>query len=767
MLESRLCRETLAAAEAFHARKLWLQYDGNECFAVVVPGEEYPLFASIMGQAGEEFGLTLFRGPNACWDLSDLLVRDPQDVGRLDEAAIIGFSMGPFAEAPPFGRSFLAKARFAGSRSSIVPCFLAKDAGREPRKLTSEEVRTCLYVLRGVLKAVDAGMLEPGPLRPGQETLTLVIGGDPLDPEVSCELRRFSRAPGSTRARLAVPAGDLSSLPRLPSRWLLGFPVLPVSIEGDDRTVRVVLIADGDSELMVEAKPIQGGVAEAVEVVCEAFRGHNALEVKGLPREVAVANRELFNALCPMLDSLGVPCRYEPGIRLLDGILEHFVGGLSSDGLESEEDTGDPDAVPAADDLRGWKLCDQRLYHRAQAWLADAGGASDRAVARYFGGAEAGDPFLHDRVDMFPGMSFFEWCWLDYRATRRSKTLAEKMLAAELPRAERILLEARLSATPSMYRVDSVKKGEWVELVDVLFGGEVVVHDTALSGSATRDMCFPGRVFPAGEFHFVSPLGPPLSPFEVGDALEFLGDEGLELTQRGTKARAHLFGRLWAWSEQRRARTSRPHVVNTDGDDMCVHTTTYLVGDEAEARKAISAREDIDWDDEETSCTWVRRKHRGPGPALGDALSLGTLTFIGDELLVEVSSAERLRKARAWLDKIPGIEFQAVRSRTLDELLEADVPPDDRIGAQEEVPMTPDLAAHLQEFFRRHYMDWLDSALPVFNGKTPRETCRTAEGRKKVARMIRATPRPVGSPGVTVDVPRAAMLKALGLTDEA
>ena len=221
---------------------------------------------------------------------------------------------------------------------------------------------------------------------------------------------------------------------------------------------------------------------------------------------------------------------------------------------------------------------------------------------------------------------------------------------------------------------------------------------------------------------------------------------------------------LEAWTEARRAQGFHPQVRNMDGEEIRFHTATYLVQDEAQARSALSARGDIECDEEDDTYIWERHKGREPGAVIGDSLTLGTLRVIGDELLLEVNSAERLKKARAWLDRVPGIAFRSVRSQTLDEARRADRPPDDQI--RQDVPMTPELVAHVRDLMHQHFMAWLDMPLPMFGGKTPRQMCSTEEGKQRVARLIRATPRPVGPAGPDIDVPRKEMLKALGLEEE-
>jgi len=342
-------------------------------------------------------------------------------------------------------------------------------------------------------------------------------------------------------------------------------------------------------------------------------------------------------------------------------------------------------------------------------------------------------------------------------------SLAERMLGGALPEAERLLLKARLNAVPSLFKVERIERGKSFTVLDVLFGGETVVHDKAMSETATANMGLAARVFPAGSFHFASPLGPPLAPLELDGALEFLQHLGMEFTREGTKGKSHLFGRLWAWADECRAGGFRPRIKNTDGDEMRFHTATYAVSDEAEARAALSARGDIR-QEEEGRYTWFRVNEPGSSIMPGDTTILGTLSFVGDELLVEVNSGRRLKKARVWLDRIPGVEFRGVRVRTLEQVREEGTPPDDRLGRRE-VPVTPELVAYVRALTHRQYMQWLDTPLPMLGGKTPRETCRTAEGKRRIARLIRTIPKPTGPGGADVDIPRKQMFDALGLTE--
>ena len=118
---------------------------------------------------------------------------------------------------------------------------------------------------------------------------------------------------------------------------------------------------------------------------------------------------------------------------------------------------------------------------------------------------------------------------------------------------------------------------------------------------------------------------------------------------------------------------------------------------------------------------------------------------------------------RKWLEKLPGVVFCNVTTRRLDEPAK-DRPLDDRISKPQPVEMTPEMTVYVQEMMNKHYMGWLDTPLPALGGKTPRDACRTPDGRRQVAMLIRTTPDPMGP--ALVRVPREAMLRELGLVGE-
>ena len=753
MSKTRLYRETLEAALAFHRLRLWTEFEDEDCYAIIVPGEEHPFVACILGQSGIEYGLNLVRGPGAAATMRELFSPSVSEREAFERIPILSFTMMRLAEIPPQRRKFLKKAKFECRRETLVPFFIAKNPGHRMRDPDAGETKKLLYVLKAILKAHALGMLVPHSILAGDDVPTLVVSGDdPLDPDVREELRALAGGPATPAAPVALagqPPG-LDELPRLDARWFIAFPVMPVQVGQDDRTTRSVLVVDGETGLVIALELLLGGdVGEAARLLFKVFEGGDSGALRGLPSEIVFTSRELFDATAPALAGLDVKTVYDPIVPAIEEIVDSLRGHLMS--------PAGVDEIPAPDDLADWKAVDNFFIRHSLEELDATGWNLERAAIRYFGdGRYSG--YVPDEHRDFAMLCAQEWMVQDYRPTKRSKTVAEKMLVGRLSEAVRRVLEARLAAHPSIYKVEKIDRGLSLTCTDILLGGTVEVFDRGLAESGQEEVCLPMRVFRVGEFHFASPVGPPMTMHETTDAIECLVDKGLKLDREGLKAGVNLFGRLWGHLAERRL-APPPRMVNFDGEDIIFYTATYKVTGEREARKALAARPDVEQDEDDPNDYRFSGTPLKPQPGM-ETVSLGRLLFVGDELLHEVNSAGRLDSARAWLDSVPGIKFVKVASRPIEQALAEDVPLDDRLG-RSDPELTPEIATYLEEHLRKYYFEWLDTPVPMFGGKTPREMAKTKAGRARVAAHIRGFPR--GSDQIDMPVPVDEMLRELGI----
>jgi hypothetical protein len=358
--------------------------------------------------------------------------------------------------------------------------------------------------------------------------------------------------------------------------------------------------------------------------------------------------------------------------------------------------------------------------------------------------------------------AFAEWYGFHHRGKKKDLTPVEKMLAGDLPRSHRFMLEARRQARISLYNIESIEPGVGLNLRDILFGGTLFIHDVNLAATAKTGIALPLRTYDAGNFHFAALLGPALPSLLVPEAVDFLESQGLEADPAGATEKAHLWGRLWEWQENRREALS-PYLEEEDEDDGIV--AVFRVKNKGKVKKALLAHPEIEYDEVEDEYIWIKSELDSFSGAEeeNDIDPVGFLWFKNKELYVDVVSEELLEEVRTWLEAIPGITLNR---------LESPVGPEEWTSDREEEDWLHGLnlerySLKLEDFqaiMNNFFMKCLDLPFDFLNGQSLRQMCRTPQGRRKVAIMIRSLPSPPATTGLTV--PRVEMLKALGLGEE-
>ena len=203
-------------------------------------------------------------------------------------------------------------------------------------------------------------------------------------------------------------------------------------------------------------------------------------------------------------------------------------------------------------------------------------------------------------------------------------------------------------------------------------------------------------------------------------------------------------------------------LTNTDGEDLDLQEAVFRVTDPEAARKVIAARDDVELDEEADEFVWWKPT-REDQATFGDRVTHARLRLLGDELLVNVTSAGRLRRAQEWIDRIPGVRFERVRPIPIEP--RAERPLDDRINPPQPLELSPEMVEEMTARLREHYRRWCDIPVPALGGKTPRQACRTASGRSRVALMVRSLPSAM--PGLDMAAISAEVLRELGLEGRA
>ncbi|MEE8468230.1 MAG: hypothetical protein V3T22_07230, partial [Planctomycetota bacterium] len=543
---------------------------------------------------------------------------------------------------------------------------------------------------------------------------------------------------------------DLRTLPRVDQRWLLARVHMAAAISGDARSMFGIFVAEESSGLILSNAIAMGDeLAPAAQALTEAFRGEGDLgseNAGGLPREIVFDSPRLHAAFAPVLTGFGVQAELDEECPALIELSTAFQAAEFSTGEDGEPQL-----------LQEWKDNDRNVASQLVEETLGTNAPVKRAMKRYFGTLEDVDELLGQLDDSVPFGAFAEWLAADYRATSRSKTKLEKRLTKKrLDPVERRLLQARVDAVLSIFRVDSCEPGATLDVEDVLTGKRYLVHDAALSGCDLEGIFLPLRLLRIFGWYFPLIAGPALTPLDVNQALEELERLDVELTPEGLRRDAHLLGRLWSWQLMREE--GAVTFTNTDGEPLEFQTATFRIADSVALERALGEHAHLHTDTAPGSWVWTRETTT---TNYGDSVVLGHLDLLDDRLVLEVNSLERLELAREWLEAIPGVRFERATAHGLDD---SDLPLDDRLPDPPSEPPPPEVADEIEHSMRDLYFRWLDERVPMLGDHTPREACGTQQGRRKVAWMVR-TMFAMGTPDGPIAVPREELLRELGISE--
>lgn len=754
-----LAKTLVERALEFHARRPWTRVEVDAPLLVRVPDDEHPLVVTIVGQGGEHFGVSLWRGPDA-FDQSVALSLASSDGREIHAAAsVLMLSFDPLSEIPPEFRSVLKSAGHRARPGAAAPFLMASPPHAHTRPLNRREARIMAQCLAGLQSLDDAGALAPRSLssQPRRMIEVRVTG------EVGHETCEHAWVPTPSTSidlppLLSLPE-SLAQLERRAVDWGLHLVRIEGRVGNDERVPMAIVIADLDADKILATRVMLGDdLAQVADVLADVLNEQGAR-----PRTLWCANTRVADALTPALSGLDLEVRVDDEAPWAKVQAESLQASLA------ERGQGGRDRLPTT--RAGWLDVDFDVLDQLIAETSEDALGADK-IARYFG-PRTGLRWLEDEATQkLAGVTFSEWALGDARERSSTPTIVERALTQrQWSAAERACLESRRAAHLSLFRIDRVEPGGDVEAFDVLAERSLTIEDPNLVQIAREGSLLPLRIRRLGSFTFARIAGPPMGVLHADRALDALQRQGLELAADGLQKRPELLGRLWdILDEVEAARSATPLALsNTDGEPLAMQRATFYVADRAALTRGLASRPDVDAEEDDGQWTWFgaaltapkrgRGKRRRAEPGSGRKV-LARFELVADSLLVEVNSDGRLARARDLLETIPGVEF---RSTMPVDLTSGPAPLDDRLA----VPVggavdVAEMQEQMEEFLRQRYLTWLDEAIPVLGGKSPRMAVKTAAGRSQVKRLILTMPA-VPFPGGAAQPPRAELLRELGL----
>ncbi len=339
----------------------------------------------------------------------------------------------------------------------------------------------------------------------------------------------------------------------------------------------------------------------------------------------------------------------------------------------------------------------------------------------------------------------------------------------------RTWVETCCDAPFTFLEVQSVDRGRGVEVLDLLLGRRMFLHDLSLSEVARPWLVFFGKPVEVDGLCFLEAVGPTAFEPQLRDgiveatrALLGVGKRKI-LRSKDLLARTDELLALY-WEAAESTRHPQPlQLQNTDGHPLVLCTSTYRVLNPALVAQALSHIEGVEANDGtglETAWSWTR-----PGNdmhAEWDNTVIASLRLADSILRLETNSTERDAALRDRLELECGrlLDFEGTdqKDATNEDAIRQITSQDAGLGAEEEVRLPPEVERQaMSEFLERHYQSWPDKPLPALGGKTPRQAIRTKEGRRQVEGVIRTMEFRNSPDGVAFDF--NTLRRELGLTE--
>jgi len=368
---------------------------------------------------------------------------------------------------------------------------------------------------------------------------------------------------------------------------------------------------------------------------------------------------------------------------------------------------------------------------------------------------EAWPIFANDDIPMHDdhqevGQLFVAWAschWApDGRPPARQwmETASEPMKNPEL----RAWADACLQAPFTFLEVQSIDRGRGAEVLDLLVGQRMFIHDRSFSEIARPWLVVFAKPVTYGGHSFLEAVGP--VPFEprLKDAIVDAARAVIGCRKSKALQPADLLAKDLELLDVYRgiaqeARQPRPlRLQNTDGHPMVLCTTTYRVLDLGRLAEALGRLEGLDpmeGPDAGKGWSWIRagnRLHPDWENTLVASLRLGIGT-----LRLETNSRERDAEFRAQLEK-GGAGLLEYVGTEQEDATDADairrIAPEASESGSDTGRLPPEVEREaVRALMERHYNSWPDTHLPALDGKTPRQAARTKAGRNRVEGLIR------------------------------
>ncbi|SDL95061.1 hypothetical protein [Aliiruegeria lutimaris] len=321
----------------------------------------------------------------------------------------------------------------------------------------------------------------------------------------------------------------------------------------------------------------------------------------------------------------------------------------------------------------------------------------------------------------------------------------------------RAYIEGLRDAPVSLYEVSKIEPGKSMLVRDLLTGSAPVM---VREKSATR-MLKPWdriavRVVPQGDHHVISGALLPFTPDAsdllaevLRDALNLGKRKKLRLSADQLRQCAPLFSNAWLFESLPGALDPEPmQLANAEGDELLFHDLRFPFAKGVVQKDVMTRLAEMPAIQPAGPKAWNwlapedERNNRPTGGLVVAQMNsgntvLGTLELKGKALILSVNSASRAERGEILImESLKDLLKRPLSAiQTVDQVM-ANRDQIDNGSDEEEIP--PDIARQIiHQQLDQHYRDTLNQPIPALGGKTPRQSVRSAAGRKKVVEWLK------------------------------
>lgn len=419
------------------------------------------------------------------------------------------------------------------------------------------------------------------------------------------------------------------------------------------------------------------------------------------------------------------------------------------------------DVDPEKAELFDWIATLQRTIFSMVPMMDAVENANEDAMAQYFGDVDDADRLMSE-----DGGDLIVECYTNWRcrhsrlfdeSSSTSKTPLEIYAEQQLAPIDRAFVEAWSRAIPSFHRIVDVNPDGAMSFIDEVTGEESRIVDRSLAALSEKDDIVVGAMIRLGRHTLLRIYAQAFAHDIRADAENHLRSLGFDLSREAFEKVPHFLGRLWRFfddDEKKYDEFAELPELNQ------LYVARFTMRHPQFVRSAIAARSDIVETDDENVFHWVEEITEDPGDPDDGQVIYAMIRIDGNELIVECGAEEDCDAAIEWIEKLPGkVKFE---NRTIeDDITEEDAQA--MMDRFEKMDLPADLRDETEKQLREMMEGWLDENNPAFDGKTPRQHARTANGRIEVREHILSMQPLRGPSGIVIEPPKKLFLNELGL----